>query len=203
MLKNYLYNFNINYVLDVGAFIGEYVDLIKSAKPDVYVFSVEANKDCEFLLKQKNPNSTIACLSEKKDKKIFYKTKENLICTGNSLYRENTKHYSDEKIICEEVDTISLDELLQIEQPNIKFDFLKIDTQGSELDILKGASKTLENIRLIVAETDVSGYNIGAPKQQEVIDYLSSVGFVVDSVIDNLIWDGKLLQQDLIFKKVI
>jgi FkbM family methyltransferase len=201
MLKKYIYDYDVKNVLDVGAFIGEYVDVIKNIKPDVYVFSIEANKDCEYVLKQKNANSVISCLSNTKGKKIFYKTKENLICTGNSLYRENTKHYSDDNIIKEEVETTTLDLLLSEVQPNINFDFIKLDTQGSELDILKGSSNTLKTIKLIVAETDVSGYNIGAPSQAEVIEYLDIIGYALVGVVDNLHWNGKLLQQDILFKK--
>ncbi len=91
--------------------------------------------------------------------------------------------------------------LLSEVQPNINFDFIKLDTQGSELDILKGSSNTLKTIKLIVAETDVSGYNIGAPSQAEVIEYLDIIGYALVGVVDNLHWNGKLLQQDILFKK--
>ena len=56
-------------------------------------------------------------------------------------------------------------------------DLIKIDVQGSELDILKGATKVLKQCDNIILEMQYVDYNKGAPKAQEVIEYLKSIGF--------------------------
>lgn len=194
LLKNY----NIKSVLDIGANIGQFFDLLNN---DFYVFCIEANKDCEEFLKLKTNSYAIACLSKEKGKQTFYKTKINSLSTGNSLYRENTRHYSDENLVCEVVDTITLDELLAEKQQDIKFDLIKLDTQGSELDILKGGLNTLKNAQFVLTETDVSGYNIGVPCQQDIIAFLNDNGFKLIGVTEQHFAEGKLVQQDLLFEK--
>ena len=191
-------SYNVKSVLDIGANIGQFFDLLNN---EFYVFCIEANKDCEEFLKLKTNSYAIACLSKEKGKHTFYKTKINSLSTGNSLYRENTRHYSDENLVCEIVDTITLDDLLAEKQQNIKFDLIKLDTQGSELDILKGGLNTLKNAKLVLTETDVSGYNIGVPSQQYIISFLNDNGFKLIGVTEQHFAEEKLVQQDLLFEK--
>lgn len=191
-------SYNVKSVLDIGANIGQFFDLLNN---EFYVFCIEANKDCEEFLKLKTNSYAIACLSKEKGKHTFYKTKINSLSTGNSLYRENTRHYSDENLVCEIVDTITLDDLLAEKQQNIKFDLIKLDTQGSELDILKGGLNTLKNAKLVLTETDVSGYNIGVPSQQDIISFLNDNGFKLIGVTEQHFAEEKLVQQDLLFEK--
>ena len=45
-------------------------------------------------------------------------------------------------------------------------------------------------------------YNIGAPLYQEVVDYMQSINFTKDSVIEeHLDKNGKCFQVDIIFKR--
>ena len=47
------------------------------------------------------------------------------------------------------------------------------------MDLLKGAKKCLEHATSLILEIpeENSNYNIGAPKQYEIIDYLKSIGY--------------------------
>ena len=61
-------------------------------------------------------------------------------------------------------------------------DFIKIDTQGSELDILKGGEKTISNCSLIYLECPIIEYNLGSPNLNDYInnvDTEDAVGSVV------------------------
>ena len=171
--------------------------------PDFNIFSIEANEMCKNDLLSVNKNSIISCVSDIETTKTFYQRKTNYICTGCSIYRENTQHYHDDVIVTTDMPTQTLDMILKTYQENVVFDFLKMDTQGSELDILKGATNTLDNIKLIQAETDVSGYNIGVPSQGIVIAFLKEIGFELIGVLDQVVCDDKLLQEDLLFEKLI
>jgi FkbM family methyltransferase len=97
---------------------------------------------------------------------------------GNSIYKENNRTYFPENnyLIKE---TITLDTL--VEQKQYPYpDLIKIDAQGSELDIIKGASKCLENATHLIIEIvrENIEYNIGSPKRHEVIDYLKNIGYL-------------------------
>jgi len=104
--------------------------------------------------------------------------------------------------VVEDMQTDTMDSILdQSWLGNLSFDLIKLDTQGSELDILKGCPKTMSNCKMILAETDVGNYNQGCPSQAEVIDYLSTVGFRVLEIIEDQVSDGKIIQQDILFIK--
>jgi len=66
-----------------------------------------------------------------------------------------------------------LDEL--IDKHNLPIpDFIKLDTQGSELDILKGATKIVGKTPLIFTEMPIIEYNKGAPKFSEYMDFFKA-----------------------------
>ena len=78
-------------------------------------------------------------------------------------------------------------------------DFLKLDTQGSELDILKGCEDGLSKIKVILVEMPITSLNIGAPTLSDVVVFLESHDFVPVylSEIHKLI--GILAQIDIAF----
>ena len=58
-------------------------------------------------------------------------------------------------------------------------DFLKIDTQGTELEILKGGQNILSTIRAISLEVEFNPIYLGQPVFAEVDQFLRSKGFVL------------------------
>lgn len=199
-------NFNPKRILDIGANIGEFNDICKNIWNDSEVYLIEANKNCETILKSKSNNVFIEVLSDKdNDEVIFYMTTENTLCTGNSLYLEKTKHYSEDKLIKEKRLTKTLDTLFK----NIEFDLIKIDTQGSELDILKGGLNFLNKTKYIIIETSVKEYNIGAPFETEVIEFMKINNFNNFVIMEEHTWPsheglfnfGDVFQRDLMFIK--
>ena len=55
---------------------------------------------------------------------------------------------------------------------------IKIDTQGSELDIVRGASDFIDKVYFLYPECPLTKYNEGSPSFEEYIDFLKSNGFV-------------------------
>lgn len=81
--------------------------------------------------------------------------------------------------------------------------YLKIDVQGSELDVLRGAGDLLDRIDAVEVELSLARLYEGAPLFPEVLAYLESQGFV-------LLWlepvfsdpaTGRLLQLDGVFAR--
>ena len=59
-------------------------------------------------------------------------------------------------------------------------DFIKLDVQGSEMDVLKGAEKTLQRgVEFILIETQLIEYNKGAPMFLTLVNYMDSIGYEV------------------------
>lgn len=192
----------IRTLLDIGANIGQYASMIKSVFPYMFVLSIEPNPNCEQFLSRVGVRYLICCPSDKKSVKKFYKMKSDNIGTGHSLYRENTYHYSDDNLAVDEIQTDTLDSILeQNDMGQVVFDMMKLDTQGSELDILKGCPNTLQNVKLVVAETDVGNYNIGCPTQKEIVDFMEQSGFVNLGSVEDHFSNGRMVQQDLLFER--
>ncbi len=55
---------------------------------------------------------------------------------------------------------------------------IKIDAQGNELNILKGATQVLKCSYLIL-ELPTIEYNEGAPQKDVVIEYLKNIGYII------------------------
>jgi len=76
-----------------------------------------------------------------------------------------------------EIDTLDLDTF--VTENKIDYvDFIKLDTEGSELDILKGATKTLEKSVLgLSVEVEFSPIHKGQPLFCDVDNFLRKIGF--------------------------
>lgn len=116
--------------------------------------------------------------------------------TGDSIFRENTKLYKD--IRAEKIITTTLDHVISengLPQP----DFIKIDTQGSELLILQGGKIALNNTKLLVVEMPIVKFNLGAPKFNEILDFLEKFSFIPYDIVETHYLDNQLIQKDIIF----
>jgi FkbM family methyltransferase len=78
---------------------------------------------------------------------------------------------------------------------------LKVDAQGYELEILRGARRALETAAAILLEISIIGINEGAPLLDEVIPFMKQRGFVAYDIfeIHRRPLDGALNQVDIIF----
>jgi FkbM family methyltransferase len=198
--------FTPNKILDIGANIGEFTMICKNIWPGSKSTMIEANKKCESTLEGLNETYFIELLGENDDDEItFYLTKDNELCTGNSVYLEKTEHYSEERVIEEKRKTKKLDTMFSDES----FDLIKIDTQGSELDILKGGTELIKESKYILIETSVKEYNIGAPLEDEIIKFMEDNGYGNYDVLDTHTWpvehgpfnEGEIFQRDILFYK--
>jgi len=185
------HNFTPNKILDVGAWFGDWSKTIKSIYPEAEVLSVEANPNCTPRLSRVNPNYLISFLGKEQGETEFYINIANPHCTGASAYLEQTKHYKNAVSI--KLPVVPLDSL------NQQFDFIKMDVQGAELDVIKGGLNTIQQASVLQLELGMLNYNEGAPKASEIISYLYNLGFDLFDVGSFYYWDNKLNQSDMFF----
>lgn len=120
--------------------------------------------------------------------------------TGNSVFRENTKHF--DEFLPTKIPMRTLDQLLAgfssnggiLPRPKL----LKLDVQGYELEVLKGAENMLASVEVLVLETSIVQWNQGAPLMAEVLGALNCLGFQVLDVLDTPRLDGQAIQADLL-----
>lgn len=177
-LENSLIRFNLETVYDVGASDGSYAnDLSQYLHKDTKYHLFEPYQYPEIEVDVDHQWHRVY-LSDVARKVKFYINDE--FHTGNSYYREDTKAFDNIEPV--EVSAVSLDKY--VSDNNLPLpDLIKIDTQGSELDILKGASNCLKNASVLILELPLLPYNIGSPNIAEIIDYLRSKRFVPFTVI--------------------
>ena len=104
--------------------------------------------------------------------------------TGNSVLRENTAHFKAVAPATEVMRTV--DDLLAtapalaasggaLDGPAL----LKLDVQGSELEVIKGAAAALAATEMLLLEVSVLPYNKGSPLVTEVLAAVGALGFDV------------------------
>ena len=193
-IQNYFYPHRI---LDIGANVGQFHTLCKNYFSDSYVFSIEASNDCEPYLKNITDQYYIGLLAKDNAEYEFYSLKSNSINTGNSIYRELTELYSDYNLDVINKKGITLDGLFEAES---EFDLIKIDTQGSELDILSGGTRLCSKAKGILLEVSLTQYNKNAPLYDEAIKFMDNFGFKKAEILDETI-HPLVHQQDILFIK--
>jgi len=191
-ITNYFYP---NTILDIGANVGQFHILCKQIYPNSYIFSIEASTNCEDYLKQITDQYLIALLAKDNSEYNFFTTKHSETGTGNSIYRELTEHYSDEYISIIKKQGIKLDDIFESDS---KFDLIKIDTQGSELDIITGGIELCKKAKGILLEVSLTQYNENSPLYHDVIKYMKEIGFEMKEVLDENI-HPIVHQQDILF----
>ena len=119
-------------------------------------------------------------LSDVDNKKIELKVANNNGASSSIFdFGLHTKIWPDVNYVKSiELETSTLTSLIINEKIDLKtYQALLIDTQGSELLVLKGASKILENFRYIITEAaDFESY-IGGCKIEDLTKFLNSYGF--------------------------
>jgi len=179
-IKEYFIPFRI---LDIGANTGGWFREASQVFSNAYILSIEANEECEEVLKLTNPNYMIALLAKDNELYKFYKNRDVYGSTGNSIYKELSPHYTDENTFYDERPGILLDDILKGQDP---FDLIKMDVQGTELDIIKGGYFTCTEAKGILLEVALKEYNQGSPLHDEIVDYMKSIGFKKAEILENL-----------------
>lgn len=194
--------FNPTRILDIGAYEGWFARIARETWPEARIYCVEAMSERAHSLNETintigNAEYMIALLGSKDGEKLDFFIAhggdgDKIIQTGSSLYREKTGVLTERKQLL----VTTLDKLID---EKIVYEFLKLDVQGAELDVLKGAKFILNTVEFILLEISILEYNDGAPLILDVINYMNEIDFVVFDIVD-LARHGEYLNQiDVVF----
>jgi FkbM family methyltransferase len=80
---------------------------------------------------------------------------------------------------------------------------LKLDVQGYELEVLRGANETLRKVEVVLLEVSMLPYNIGAPLLSDVIAFMAERRFLVYDFchLHRRQSDGAAFQVDVLFAR--
>lgn len=96
----------------------------------------------------------------------------------------------------EEIEITTLDSTIP---KDAKISILKIDVQGYELEVLKGAKETLMRTNIITLELNNHDNYQNAPKYYEIDEYLRKSNFTVYDLFPSLKDNGRLKEWDAIY----
>ena len=196
-LKNYFKEDSIK-CLDIGANIGQFYYKFKEFFPKSYIYLIEANPYCTQYLNKTNAEYKITALSDTVKVLPFYTVKNKLFTKGASFYPEAGYETAPEETILKLYLTTST---LDIEFKDQTFNLIKMDVQGSELDIIKGGTALIQRANYLLIEVSFIEYNKGSPLVREVLEELEKLNFFVVDVIDehHAPNSDQLVQVDLLF----
>ena len=192
-------------ILDIGAHIGEFYGWVKYEWPNSVVWMIESNEIHESTLKNltsgKNDEYLIAALGDKEREVTFYTRRDKPHTEGNSYYKE-ANYWDIPQLVLESKRKLQrLDDLFT---EDTKFELIKMDTQGSELDILRGGKNLVSKSSAVILEVSYIEYNLGSPLAEDVIDYMKLEGFDIyleigEHYSNEPQWKDVIVQKDLLF----
>lgn len=168
-------------VLDIGSHHGEFIDIIGSFNHfhewEIYcVEPLDQNRKKIENKKRKYKNVSVNILpvgiSEISEIKKFYLGDADTLFTCNESWRdefkENFKKFTEHVINC-----LSVDDLVRTYSlPKSDFDFIKIDVEGHDLNVIKSFCHSQINSRVVMFEVSKDVHSV-----QDAVDLLRKKGF--------------------------
>ena len=192
-------------ILDIGAHTGQFYGWAKNTWPISVIWMIESNEVHESTLKNltinKDDEYLITALGDEEREVTFYTRKDKPHTEGNSYYKE-ANYWDVPHLVLESKRKLQrLDDLFT---EGTEFELIKLDTQGSELDILKGGKNLVSKSSAVILEVSYVEYNLESPLAEEVIDYMKNVGFDIyieigEHYSNEPQWKDIIVQKDLLF----
>jgi len=201
---------NIRSIIDVGAHKGNFVEKILQRFSFIESISFEPAKEAfkDLIIrseKYKNwkiLNYALAARDQNMEMNISDYTEANsFLSIEKELLelRPELKVTSKELVKCKKIDNF-ISEFYSLKKPIL----LKVDTQGYEMEVLKGGNQTLDIVDFVLLEVSTGATYRGQPSLKEVIEYLENKKFKVwslDRVFGNRS-TGETLQVDILFNRI-
>ncbi len=204
--RNWFKGIQLDTIIDVGAYIGSFAFAMRILLPEAQIYSFDPMQeniqkltyamagDVKFKAYQ-------TALGEKKGTIEFWKSSfmaSSSVLEMDELHKQVFPESSENKKI--EVPVARLDDFLG-EIILGKKVLLKIDVQGYELEVLRGADAVLKNVQYIISEVSYHQLYQKQALFDDVYQYLFKKGFVFGGLFDSLLSpkDGSILQSDALF----
>jgi len=208
--KAILERYSIDLIIDVGANTGIYGKEMReigyrrrivSFEPLSDAFeklSIAANSDAQWQVKN------FALGAEKTKHCINISANSHSSSILDILETHTRAEASASYIGKQEIEINTLDSVFNDIYKKEKEILLKIDTQGFELNVLKGAKNSLQYINTIQLEMSLRPLYDGQPIYHQLMDFLHSNGYTLIDIEPGFadLKTGTLLQFDGIFRKV-
>lgn len=202
----WLQKFGIKTIIDIGANEGQFIDKISKILPEENIFSFEPLQGSFKRLEERasgKKNITIFnfALGDEEKETIINRNEyspSSSLLELTQLHKNAfpiTEKVREEKIFVKVLDRIVKDLKLK------KKVMMKIDVQGYEIHVLRGAENTIKEVDIILIETSFYELYKNQPLFKDIYNFLSDRGFNYYGSLEQLYdeRDGKILQADSVF----
>lgn len=173
------YGLDPKVIYDIGACVLHWTTRAQEVWPNAQIIPFEAMGGvADYYAERGFDQYWLGILTDQNFKQVkFYENEEHP--GGNSYFKENPELSPGATALFPESSKktrtgFTLDYATQ----NMPLpDLIKMDIQGAELDVLKGAEKCLAHAKHLILELQHKDYNHGAPKAEEVIQWLADRGW--------------------------
>lgn len=193
-----------DFILDVGGNRGQFSLISRLLKPDTPIIAfepipTEAEVFCRVTSGFKNIQLHQTALGEQCGEAEIHLSRSadssSLLPIGEkqkSLFK-NTDEVGTLKVPIKRLDDF------QSEWENYSQILLKIDVQGFELSVLKGAVETLKHCAYVYVECSETELYVGQAIFKDVLAFLEQHSFKLHARYNDMILGGKLIQADYLF----
>ena len=188
--------FNPKTILDIGAYEGLWAVALKKTFPEARILMLEGQTSKDDILRKVCKDNSgidyqIALLGATETLVSF-----NIYDTASSVLEENNETGA----LVEQRKLTCLDNLLENTDFNTP-DLIKLDTQGYELEILRGGENNLKNAKAVLMEVSLLDIYKDCPLVSDVIAYMAERNFVLYDICSLMRrpLDGALHQSDFLF----
>ena len=184
-LKSMLTSLSINCVVDVGANVGQYASMLRAAGYHDRIVSIEPVPETYERLEQAASedaswttlNVALGEQDETKLMNVFAASDLSSFLSPSvniEVNLDNSHVTRIQPVITKRLDSIFGEIVAGISAPRV---FLKLDTQGYDLRVLKGAVESLSYVHGIQSEVSVIPLYDGMPDYLEALTYYRQLGF--------------------------
>ena len=150
-------NKKFNHILDIGAWVG--------------TWSLAMNKFCGRVVAFEPDNVHYACLVKNvpdnvETHQLAIGSEKKMISLSNDDFTQSKRVIGEGSIPMITIDSLELDDV----------DVVKIDVEGYEMEVLKGAEDTLQNVQYVMIELNNNTKKYGS-SNGKIEQYLKSLGF--------------------------
>lgn len=165
-------------VYDIGSAVMHFADMAASVWPDARIVMFDAMDEVAPHYAKHDYDYHIGVLTDRDGRDLTYYQSYTHPC-GSSYYREVGS--SESHIFFKEEDGIPKTGMTLasvVRQRGFPLpDLIKIDVQGAEADIIRGAEDVVRHATHLIVEMQHTDYNLGAPKVSTTLPYIESLGF--------------------------
>lgn len=201
---------NIENILDIGANAGQYAQSLRKMGYKEHIYSFEPLKQpyTALVSNSKDDNKWHVFnygLGDAPGKQQIHVSKNSVSSSIRDIKQEHIQNEPDSVYThTTEIELKTLDEvLLELKVKDLTKTMIKIDTQGFEENVLKGASTSLGKIPLIQLELSLIPLYEEALLFEEMLMYMKANGYYLYNIFPAFqsFNTGQLLQADALFAK--